>query len=123
MTSALQFIAARPQGSRVVFDYAVPSESLDRINRHFFHLLSKRVAALGEPFRLFFTPEEVRIRLQQLGFNPVEEMGPEQLNEHYLKGRHDDLKIRGGLARLISAHVKSAARRFASNRGSSSPDC
>jgi hypothetical protein len=58
------------------------------------------VAAPGEPFRLFFTPEGVRNRLQQLGFKPADEMGPEQLNEPYFKGRRDDLKIRGGLARL-----------------------
>ncbi|MBI3644406.1 MAG: class I SAM-dependent methyltransferase [Acidobacteriales bacterium] len=101
----LSFIAAMPEGSGVVFDYAVSRSSLNAAEQRAFDLLADRVAAEGEPFQLFFEPEELAQRLRRIGFRHIEDLGGAQLNARYLPGRQDGLQIRGNLGHLVSARV------------------
>lgn len=101
----LAFIASLPKGSGVVFDYAVPRESLNWIGRFVFDRMAARVRAVGEPFRLFFEPQALAAKLGQFGFSEVEDAGPDELNARYFQGRRDGLRVGGRLGRIMSATV------------------
>ena len=58
-----------------------------------FDTLAKRVAAAGEPFQLFFTPEELERELREAGFTRIEQVDSAGLNELYFKDRADGLKL------------------------------
>lgn len=99
----LGFIASMPFGSGVVFDYAVPRASLKFLERLAFDRISARVKAAGEPFQLFFEAKQLAVRLHQMGFTHLEDLGIEELNARYFYGRVDKLRVRGALGRIISA--------------------
>jgi methyltransferase (TIGR00027 family) len=105
LTSTLGFVAATREGGGLVFDYAVPRASLGWLERIAFDSLSRRVAAAGEPFRTFFDPAVLNVTLGRLGFHTVVDVGRDELNARYFAGRHDRLRVRGGLGRLVSAQI------------------
>ncbi len=59
----LDWIGGFPEGSGVVMDYALPRHALPEAELEGRDLLSARVASIGEPFQLFFTPEEMAVEL------------------------------------------------------------
>jgi O-methyltransferase involved in polyketide biosynthesis len=99
----MDFIAAMPPGSGVVFDYAVPRASLKFLERIAFDRISARVKSAGEPFQLFFDPKNLQERLHGMGFTHLEDLGIEEINARYFQGRADKLRVRGALGRMISA--------------------
>jgi methyltransferase (TIGR00027 family) len=104
--ATLGAIGQLPAGSGVGFDYAVAPERLSLKGRVAFAALAARVAAAGEPFRLFFTPEEMDSELRRAGFHRTEQLDSEQLNEAYFKDRQDGLKLSPlGLGMLTAAWV------------------
>jgi methyltransferase (TIGR00027 family) len=105
--AALKTMGEMPQGSGVSFDYALDPETLGPVGRTAFEVLSSRVAAAGEPFRLFFTADELEAELRRAGFQRVEQRDTEQLNEMYFKDRADGLRLSGlGLGMLATAWVR-----------------
>ena len=104
--STLATIAQLPVGSAVGFDYALPREVLSPQGRTAFDALSGRVAAAGEPFRIFFKPEEIEAELRDAGFQRIEQLDYPQLNERYFHNRADGLKLSAvGLGMLATAWV------------------
>jgi len=104
--ATLKAIAQLPAGSAVSFDYALSPESLSPVGRTAFDALAARVAAAGEPFRLFFTPESMEAELLNAGFRRIEQWDYEQLNECYFKDRADGLKLSPvRLAMLVTART------------------
>jgi methyltransferase (TIGR00027 family) len=104
--ATLGVIAQLPAGSGVSFDYAVAPESLSAVGRKAFDALAERVAAAGEPFQLFFTPEEMEAELRRAGFGRCEQLDSDRLNELYFKDREDGLKLSAvKLGRLATAWV------------------
>lgn len=104
--ATLEVIARMPAGSAVSFDYAMSRETLSALGQKAFDALSERVAAAGEPFRLFFKPEELESESRRAGFQRVEQVGTEQINEMYFKERADGLRLSPlGLAILVTAWV------------------
>jgi methyltransferase (TIGR00027 family) len=101
--STLAFIASRPAGSAVVFDYAVDPKLLTPPERQAFSRLEKRVAEAGEPFRTFMRPADLRERLADEGFVSVEDLGASDLNARYFAGRSDNLRVSSGAGRLVIA--------------------
>ena len=91
--ATLGVIAQLPAGSGVSFDYAVAPESLSAVGRKAFDGLAGRVAAAGEPFQFFFTPEEMEAKLRGAGFKRMEQLDSDHLNERYFKDRADGLKL------------------------------
>ncbi|MGA3080081.1 MAG: class I SAM-dependent methyltransferase [Terracidiphilus sp.] len=93
-------------GSAVSFDYALAPETLGPVGRMAFDALAGRVAAAGEPFRLFFTPETMESELRRTGFRRFEQLDTERLNELYFKDRADGLRLSAvKLAMLATAWV------------------
>jgi methyltransferase (TIGR00027 family) len=101
----LSFIAAMPKPSGVAFDYGVARSALNWRERLVLDALAARVAAAGEPFRLFFEPEQLAAQLRRIGFDHIEDLGSAELNRRYFSGRADGLQLKGNLGRLLSART------------------
>jgi methyltransferase (TIGR00027 family) len=91
--ATLNAIAQLPAGSAVSFDYALAPETLSPVGRKAFDALAGRVAAAGEPFQLFFTPQTMEAELRRAGFHRIEQLDSDRLNEIYFKDRADGLKL------------------------------
>jgi O-methyltransferase involved in polyketide biosynthesis len=100
-----RFIVSMPDASGMVFDYAAPRSSLSWLGRLAFDALARRVAAVGEPFRLFFEPQALADRLRSLGVRAIIDLGPEEINARYFKDRADGLRLSRGMAHLLSAQI------------------
>ena len=98
--STLGYVAARPRGSGIVFDYAVARRRRSFLPR----LLMRRVAAAGEPWKTLFDPAALAAELRTLGFAQTEDLGPDELNVRFFSGRRDKLRV-GRLAHVISART------------------
>lgn len=103
--TTLSVIAKMPAGSGVVFDFAIAPALLNAGQRQALEALSKRVAAAGEPFQLFFDPTKLQHELKTLGFHSTEFLQGAQINARYFQNRADGLCVRGGLGHLMSAWV------------------
>jgi methyltransferase (TIGR00027 family) len=102
--ATLSFIAKMPAGG-VVFDFAVDRKLLNFGQRIALAALSRRVAAAGEPFQLFFDPAKLQDELKSLGFHRTELLQRDEINARYFKDRKDGLMVRGGLGHLMGAWV------------------
>ena len=91
--------------SEIVFDYAIPPESLNLVQRFAFNALARRVAAVGEPFQTFFEPAALISELRRMGFGAFEDLGGKEINARYFSGRSDGLRVGGGVGRLMKAGV------------------
>jgi methyltransferase (TIGR00027 family) len=110
IVNTLRFIAATSKikgapGGGVAFDYTVPRASLKWMERIALDVLSRRVAAAGEPFVTFFEPSELAAELRAIGFRELEDIGTPEINQRYFKDRADGLRVGGSLARLMAARV------------------
>jgi methyltransferase (TIGR00027 family) len=104
--ATLSVVAQMPSGSVVTFDYAVAPETLSPTGRVAFDRLSERVAAAGEPFRLFFTPAEMEAEIRKAGFEQMEQVDSSRLNDLYFSNRADGLKLSPlDLGLLVTAWV------------------
>jgi methyltransferase (TIGR00027 family) len=103
--STLNFIATQPAGSGVVFDYGQPRSALPFFERLAHDSLASRVRQAGEPFQLFFTPQEIAAELTSgvATFRNIEDVGSAEINARYFTSRTDNLKVLGTAGRLLSA--------------------
>jgi methyltransferase (TIGR00027 family) len=72
----------------VVFDYGMPPSSMPDSRRAGLAARAARVAAIGEPWRTYYQPDELAEVLRERGFAVVEDLGPAALARRYL-GRDD----------------------------------
>jgi methyltransferase (TIGR00027 family) len=103
--ATLSLIADMPQGSGVVFDFALDPALLNAGQREALDALANRVASVGEPFQLFFDPVKLQEDLRSLGFHRTEFLQGAQINERYFSNRADGLLVRGGIGHLMGAWV------------------
>jgi methyltransferase (TIGR00027 family) len=104
--ATLTAVAHLPAGTSLCFDYAFAPDTLTGRRREVFDLLSARVAAAGEPFRLFFSPEEIELELRAAGFAQVDHCDSARLNHLYFNGRADRLHLPDpGLGALVCAQA------------------
>ena len=90
----------------VVFDYALDPNLLSDLERAGLEALSRRVAKVGEPFRLFFDPSELEVWLKGLGFGWLRDWSPSELNARYFQQRSDGLTLQGRIARILHARPR-----------------
>jgi methyltransferase (TIGR00027 family) len=104
--ATLETIAKLPLGTAVSFDFALSPHTLSPLRRLAFNALAQRVARAGEPFRLFFTLEELETEFHRVGFRRFEQLDSASINERYFAGRVDGLKLPSpGLGKLATAWV------------------
>ena len=99
--ATVAFVAARPAGSGLVFDYGQPRSVLPPLEQLAHDSLAARVASAGEPFQLFFTPKQVAAELAD--FYNFEDIGADEINGRYFANRADQLMTRGSGGRFVSA--------------------
>jgi methyltransferase (TIGR00027 family) len=104
--SSVSAIAHLPPPTAVSFDFAISPELLGPRARAAFEVLAERVAAAGEPFRLFFAPDALEAELRAAGFSEVEMTGADELNRRYFSNRSDGLALPSpGLGMLATAWI------------------
>jgi len=104
--ATLDFIASLPPGSGVTFDFTLSDAELSPARQHARQVLAARVAAAGEPFKLFFRSEQLENELRSAGFARTEQMDSFDLNQRYFHARTDGLALpEEGLGKLATAWV------------------
>jgi O-methyltransferase involved in polyketide biosynthesis len=98
----LGFIARLPEGSGVVFDYAISPATLTLLRRVALRAVMRRVAAAGEPWKSLFEPRALAEELRTLGFRQLEDLGAGEINARFFNQRADGLRV-GGLGHVMSA--------------------
>jgi len=81
--ATLGAIANLPGGAEVVFDYADPPATLDKVQAAAHRARARRVAAIGEPFLSYFNPNELHALLAEAGFRMIDDLGPRALISRY----------------------------------------
>lgn len=104
--ATLGFLSRCAKGSVLVMDYGLPREALPPQERLALDSLAARVAAAGEPFQLFFTPEALHTRLTGLGWTVMEDLGCDEINARYFAGRTDGLRCLTHGGRMLSAALR-----------------
>jgi methyltransferase (TIGR00027 family) len=89
--------------SGVVFDYSLPREALPPREQLMLDSMADRVRLAGEPFRLFFMPDELRDELAVAGLEVVEDLDGPSITERLFVGRSDGLLLRGKGGRVCRA--------------------
>ena len=100
--ATLGYVAGMPAGSRIVFDYMIDPALLSAEARMALDTLARHVARAGEPFQTSFHPATLASDLRRMGFSQVEDLGPEELDARYFRGRTDGLRA-GRLSRIMYA--------------------
>jgi methyltransferase (TIGR00027 family) len=103
--STIEFIGSLPAGTGIALDYAVEPSSLGLLERLVFEGVKRRVAAAGEPFRLFFAPRKIVAEFTQAGYKDIEDLSRDAINARYFAGRADGLHVPANLYHLLSAWV------------------
>ena len=101
--ATLALLSSLPHGSGLVLDYALPRDLLSPLEQREFDSLAERVRLVGEPFRLFLSPEQMKNRLGCAGFHVTDHLDRTGINQRYFTARNDGLEVRGSGGRLISA--------------------
>lgn len=90
-------VATLPAGSGIVFDYRVPAEQLNPVERAIHEVVSQQIAAMGEPWLSSFDPAALARQLRELGFTQTDDLGADELNPRYFARRKDGLRTGGGV--------------------------
>ena len=88
----LRDIASLAAGTEVVFEYAVPDSLLTEEDRRPGAVAKAIALEGGEPAFSFFHPSTLREKVQELGFDVIEDFGSEDANARYFSGRRDGLR-------------------------------
>lgn len=94
--------AATRSGGGIVFDYSVSPALLSPAEQAGIRERAQRLADIGEPWKSNFVPDHLVAGLSNLGFDPVEDLGPEELNTRYFADRPDELRV-GRTAHIMRA--------------------
>jgi len=95
VAETMHYVAARPRGSQLIFDFASPADSLSEPERTRRAASAARVAKKGEPWINFQDPGPLAARLRDAGFSSARSLGTEEMNENYFKGRLDGFRLHG----------------------------
>ena len=100
----LRYVAQRPAGSGVTFDYMTPPHKLPWLRRIGFHLVARRVAKAGEPWKTWFDAGQLALELRAMGLGRLEDLDGPGLNQRYFGGR--ERRLGGASAgRVMTAMV------------------
>jgi methyltransferase (TIGR00027 family) len=94
--ATLGFIAGLPRGE-VVFDYANPAETIaDPAMREHHKILAERVSAAGETFQSYFETPALQEKLRALGFQEIDDLGPNGIAARFFPERAAPGRANGG---------------------------
>jgi O-methyltransferase involved in polyketide biosynthesis len=93
--NTLRFVVSCAPPTTIVFDYSMPPDRLAPRQRQRFDAIAEKAAAAGEPWRTFFEPLDLEVRLRELGFGEIAHVDADALNRRYFSSRTDGLRIDG----------------------------
>jgi methyltransferase (TIGR00027 family) len=102
--AVLEFASSLSAGSEIVFSFAPPDDDLQEDDVRMAAGASKRVAALGEPWKTRVRSSEFVERLTHFGFSDIFHLTPELAQQRYFAGREDGLRA-PSLEQIICAIV------------------
>jgi O-methyltransferase involved in polyketide biosynthesis len=91
-------------------DYGLPRASLSLLEQMAFDSMASRVAASGEPFQLFFTPDEIHARIASMGWSVIEDLDRDGMNKRYFADPQGSLTLLGRGGHLLAARLVSSPR-------------
>jgi methyltransferase (TIGR00027 family) len=100
-SATLNFLSDCAPGSSLILDYGLPRDALPFLEQLAFDSLATRVAAAGEPFQLFFHPDELHADLRRLGWQVQEDLARDDINARYFA--EGKLRCLGSGAHLLRA--------------------
>ena len=103
--NTLRFFGGMAAGSGVVFDYALPRAEVDEERLAAFDELSARVASAGEPFQLFFMPDDLANEFHAIGWRVAAQLDAAAIRQRFFPESTDAPVSRNGIARLVSART------------------
>lgn len=89
----LRDIASLPAGTSAVFDYLVPAQMMPWLVRLYYRRRIRLLAKIGEPWTLFFRPDEIARDLREARFDEIEDLNGDAINRRFYTGRSDRLKV------------------------------
>ena len=104
VAETLHYIAARPAGSQVVFDFAPPPSSMSERERVSHEGSAARAANAGEPWINYYSPGLLVDELRTTGFGSAHYVGSGELNARYFGNRSDGFRLYGS-GRMMAASV------------------
>lgn len=102
--AVLGTIASMPEGSSVVFDYALANSQLPWRTRLARVSLERHFKRVDEPWLTTFVPRVLARRMDALGFRHVHDFGAAELNATYFNGRQDGLRV-DAVGHIVTASV------------------
>ena len=100
----LRFVVQAPISSAIVFDYVTAPPRWDLLRRWGMKVLMRRVAAAGEPWQTFFSPEQLHGQLRRLGFATVRDFGRAEINTRFFENAGARLRV-GAFGRVVLARL------------------
>lgn len=107
--STLRDIVSLAAGTEVVFEYTVPDSLVDEEGRRLLATAKAMALEGDEQGQTSFDPDSLRARVQALGFDVIEDRGPEEAYARYFEGRRDGLRPFPSF-RIMKARVTGNAR-------------
>ncbi len=104
--NTLGFLGARPPTSGLVVDYFRPRGELAAPDRQILDATASLAAALGEPFLLFFSLEQMKAELSRAGFTDMKILTGPDIQSRYYAQRTDGLALRGAMAQIAGAWIR-----------------
>jgi len=98
------FVASLSPGTEIAFDCPVPTSSLSDAQKLAREARANRMTAIGEPWQTYFDPSSLASDLRRMGFQQIEDLGPEAANRRYFEDRTDGLRLAGS-GHLMKARV------------------
>ena len=87
-----QIFEFAPEGSQIVFDYAIPDDLLTESGKHTIEKLRKFTKKRGEPLVSYFDPSMLEALLIRLGYSVIEHLNVEEQNKRYFEGNADEYR-------------------------------
>ena len=104
VAGTLRYIAERPAGSQVVFDFALPSEEISEAERASRARSAAEVAKSGEPWINYYSAAPFAEELRATGFSRAQVLGSGDMNARYFNDRADGFRLYGS-GRMMAAQV------------------
>jgi methyltransferase (TIGR00027 family) len=104
VAGTLRYIASRPRGSQVVFDFSPPLSELGDAERRGHERSAANVARSGEPWIGYFSPDALAEEMRADGFSSAQALGSGEMNQRYFRGRTDGFRVHGS-GRIMAAQV------------------
>jgi methyltransferase (TIGR00027 family) len=91
LNGTLNMVRAMAPSSEIVFSFVLPDDALPHDEAALTRQFAQRFAAIGEPWLTRPVPDQLKMKLQKMGFSMVSHFSPDDANRAYFSSRQDGL--------------------------------